>query len=72
MEHAAPQVGELVFYLPDKGYGYVRLAGTREEFHFRAKNLRYDNPRAGDLVRFVLKTTRQGYFADAIERANLG
>ena len=71
MDDNAPQLGELVFYLPDKGYGYVRLAGTREEFHFRAKNLRYDNPRAGDLVRFVLVTTRQGYFADVIERANL-
>ena len=72
MKDAAPQLGELIFYLPDKGYGYVRLAGTREEFHFRTKNLRYDQPRAGDLVRFVLKATKQGYFADGIERANLG
>jgi hypothetical protein len=33
------QLGIIIFYLPEKGYGYLRLDGTREEFHFRAKNV---------------------------------
>ena len=57
--------------MEDKQYGYVRLQGTREEFHFRARNLRYDDPRAGDPVRFRIKRTAQGYVADQVERANL-
>ena len=64
--------GTILFYLSDKNYGYVRVAGTREEFHFRAKNLRYDSPQAGDLVSFRIKRTGQGFVADRIERANLG
>ena len=63
--------GTIVFYLVDKKYGYLRLAGTREEFHFRGKNLRYDLPKAGDLVTFSIRRTSQGYVADDIRRAGL-
>ena len=58
--------GVIVFYLADKGYGYVRLADTREEFHFRATNVVGRLPRKGDRVRFVLRQGRQGYFADHV------
>lgn len=63
--------GIIVFYLPEKGYGYLRLAGTQEEFHFRAKNLKTVTVRAGDVVRFVLREGRQGYFADDISDARI-
>ena len=68
---SAPTYGTILFYLEDKQYGYVRLQGTREEFHFRYKNLRYEDPQAGDLVRFRIKRTAQGYVADRIEKAPL-
>ncbi|MBB4079726.1 cold shock CspA family protein [Lewinella aquimaris] len=62
-----PSPGIVVFYLPDKGYGYLRLAGTREEFHFRKRNLRSPSVKKGDLVRFLLREGPGGYYADAIE-----
>lgn len=57
--------GIIIFYLPEKGYGYLRVPDTREEFHFRKDNLQTP-VRAGDHVSFVLKQNRQGYFADQI------
>ncbi|TXF87746.1 hypothetical protein FUA23_17600 [Neolewinella aurantiaca] len=63
--------GIIVFYLPEKGYGYLRLLNTREEFHFREKNLLSAGIKAGDIVRFEMKESRQGYFADKVERSNL-
>lgn len=62
------QQGTVIFYLRDKGYGYIRLMGTREEFHFREKNLATDLINATDQVTFIVKEGRQGYFADAIKR----
>ena len=58
--------GVIVFYLADKGYGYLRLEDTREEFHFRAANVVGAVPRKGDRVRFVLRQGREGYYADAV------
>ena len=71
MEVQTAHTGRVIFYLPDKGYGYVRLEGTHEEFHFRTKNLRYTLPVADDLVTFTIRQTGQGYYADNISRANL-
>jgi cold shock CspA family protein len=65
------QTGTIIFYLPEKGYGYLRLLDTREDFHFRAKNLLADTISAGELVSFELKQGRQGYFADQIRRKGL-
>ena len=62
--------GVIIFYLPDKGYGYLRVPGTREEFYFRKENL-LQPVQAGDQVRFLLKQQRLGYFADQIEVLNL-
>lgn len=59
--------GVIVFYLADKGYGYLRLRDTQEEFHFRAKNTLSEGLKAGDMVKFQLKEGRQGYYADRVE-----
>lgn len=64
------QYGVIIFYLPEKGYGYLRVADTREEFHFQEKHLQQP-VRAGDRVRFALKQNRQGYFADQIVLLNI-
>ncbi|MEL7221173.1 MAG: hypothetical protein AAGJ93_07635 [Bacteroidota bacterium] len=58
--------GIIVFYLPAKGYGYLRIPDTREEFHFKSSSLS-QIVKAGDYVRFKLKQNKQGYFADEIE-----
>ncbi len=66
--HTSP--GIVLFYLPERGQGYLRLEGTREEFHFRRANLRTGPVKKGDRVRFVLREGRQGYYADAITAAD--
>lgn len=63
--------GIIIFYLPAKGYGYLRLADTHEEFHFRTKNVLTTTLRPGDRVTFTLRQSKQGYFADRIERSGL-
>jgi cold shock CspA family protein len=63
--------GVILFYLADKGYGYLRLAGTQEEFHFQTKNMLQPTLRKGDLVHFCLRQGRQGYYADEIGRAGI-
>ncbi|MFK8165436.1 MAG: hypothetical protein AB8H12_23520 [Lewinella sp.] len=63
--------GIIIFYLSDKGYGYLRLIGTKEEFHFRTKNMLVGDLTKGDLVRFKLKEGKQGYYADEITRHTL-
>lgn len=65
------QTGIILFYLVDKGYGYLRLHGTHEEFHFRAKNVLAPGLKKGDMVKFQLKQGRQGYFADEISLAGI-
>ena len=64
-------LGTVLYYLPEKGYGYLRLEGTREEFYFRQRNLTGPPVRKGDRVRFVLREGRQGYYADSVEVVGL-
>ncbi len=65
--------GRIIFYLPERGTGYLRLEGSREEFYFQRRHLRgVDTVKKGDLVRFVLREGRQGYYADEIEPAGVG
>lgn len=64
-------LGTIVFYLPDRGYGYLRLHDTREEFYFRRGNLRAAAVGKGDVVRFVLRQNRQGYYADEVTPAGI-
>ena len=63
--------GIIIFYLSEKGYGYLRLQDTREEFHFRTKNMLDKNLAKGDVVRFRLKESKQGYYADEISRSGM-
>ncbi|MEM9928730.1 MAG: hypothetical protein AAF840_02825 [Bacteroidota bacterium] len=63
--------GIILFYLPAKGYGYLRLQGTREEFYFRKANLLVAEVKKGDLVSFQLRSGRQGFFADQIAFSKL-
>ena len=65
---AAELIGIIQVYLPAKGYGYIRLPDTREEFFFKTKNLREPVAR-GDYVRFVLREGAQGWYADEITLA---
>ncbi|MGB3802033.1 MAG: cold shock domain-containing protein [Lewinella sp.] len=66
-----PAIGIVVFFLAEKGYGYLRLEGTREEFHFRSGNLTGRNPKRGDRVHFRLREGHQGYYADQVEIIHL-
>lgn len=61
--------GLVIFYDPEKGYGYLRLTGTREEFHFRRANLTDGPVKKGDAVTFLLREGKQGWFADGIKLA---
>ncbi len=65
------QTGIIVFYLPEKGYGYLRLLDTKEDFHFREENLLCGSVTAGELVSFELKQGRQGYFADKVRKSGM-
>ncbi|SEQ76657.1 hypothetical protein [Neolewinella agarilytica] len=65
------KLGRIIFYLESKGMGYLRLEGTREEFHFRGKNVMSGNLKKGDLVYFKLRDGKQGWFADEIRKAGL-
>lgn len=62
--------GIIIFHLVAKGYGYIRIPDTKEEFHFRTVSLS-QAVKAGDYVRFKLKQNKQGYFADEIEPLNI-
>ena len=65
----AELIGIIRVYLPEKGYGYIRLPDTHEEFFFKQQNLREAVSR-GDFVRFVLRHGAQGWYADEIYLAS--
>jgi len=54
-----------------KGYGYVRVPETREEFHFRKKALAQP-VKKGDQVEFEIKENKQGLFAVRIRKTSGG
>ncbi|MEM1328264.1 MAG: cold shock domain-containing protein [Bacteroidota bacterium] len=55
-------IGRIKYILPKKGFGYVRVPETREEFYFRASN-QEEELTANDVVQFEIKETRQGLIA---------
>lgn len=55
-------VGIVQFFLPQKGYGYIRVPESREEFYVHRKQLQQPIER-GMKVRFVIKENKQGAFA---------
>ncbi len=63
--------GTVTFFLPDKGYGYIRVPETREEF-FVAKKHTQDDLQKGDQVMFMIKENKQGQFATEVRRLPKG
>ncbi len=61
--------GIVQFFLVDKGYGYIRVPETREEFYVHRKQLKGPVQR-GDQVRFVVKENKQGAYAAEVERCS--
>lgn len=63
--------GTIVFFLPERGYGYLRLLGTHEEFYFRAEQLTAGPVRAGDPVTFRLAYRKRTFVAEAVTPSTL-
>lgn len=59
--------GIIQFYLKDRGFGYVRVPETGEEFHFMQKNL-LESVEDKDAVEFILKEKKNGYKVDQIKK----
>jgi len=55
-------VGIVQFFLADKGYGYIRVPESREEFFVHRKQLMQPVAR-GTKVRFIVRENKQGAFA---------
>ncbi|MEN0006046.1 MAG: hypothetical protein AAF798_17985 [Bacteroidota bacterium] len=57
--------GIIQFFIPAKGYGYVRVPETREEFHFTSKAL-VEVVEKGMPVTFDIMEDRHGLHATNI------
>ncbi len=57
--------GIVQFYLPTKGYGYIRDLETREEFHFNKKAL-LTAVKDKDQVTFSVGESKQGLYAKEV------
>jgi len=62
-------VGIIQFFIESKGFGYVRVPETREEFHVRRQHL-LTPVQKGDQVRFAIKENKRGMHAVAVEKIN--
>ena len=60
--------GIVQYYLPDKGYGYIRDTENREEFHFTKKNL-LEAIQSKDVVYFEVRENKYGLIATNIRKA---
>ena len=60
-------VGIVQFFLEQKGYGYIRVPETREEFYVHRRHLK-GPVKTGDQVRFVINEDQQGLYAAEVER----
>lgn len=58
--------GIIQFYLEKKGYGYIRVPETREEFYFTKKALTFPVEK-GQIVQFKISEDQQGLFATDIK-----
>ncbi len=61
------QTGIIQFYLKDRGFGYIRILETGEEYHFAEKNL-MEKIKDKDQVQFELKKTKHGFYAANIKK----
>ena len=59
--------GIVTFFLADKGYGYIRVPETREEFFVSGKQAQ-DQLQKGDRVTFIIKENKQGQFAAVVRK----
>ncbi len=60
-------VGIVQFFLERKGYGYIRVPETREEFYVQRRHLKAPVYK-GDKVRFVIREDKLGLYAAEVER----
>ena len=60
-------VGIVQFFLDKKGYGYIRVPETREEFYVHRRHLKAPVEQ-GDQVRFIVREDKQGLYAAEVER----
>jgi cold shock CspA family protein len=60
-------IGIVQFFLEQKGFGYIRVPETREEFYVHRRHLKAPVKR-GDKVRFVIQEDQQGMYAAEVER----
>lgn len=62
-------VGVVQFYIPQKGYGYIRVPESREEFYVSKRSIPPSiNLQKGDWVRFEIKKDQQGLKAIILEK----
>lgn len=54
--------GIVQFFLEKKGYGYIRVPDTREEFYVHRKHL-LEPVKKGDVVIFKIKEDKHGLYA---------
>lgn len=54
--------GIVQFFLEKKGYGYIRVPETREEFYVHRRHLS-EPVKKGDVVFFDIKENKQGLYA---------
>ena len=59
--------GIVQFFLPDKGYGYIRIPETREEIFVPRKELLHP-VRKGDAVQFELRENQFGLYAAQVKK----
>ena len=59
--------GIVQFYVTKKGYGYIRVPETREEFFIHKKHL-LSPIQKGDVVTFEIGEDKQGMFAKNVKR----
>lgn len=67
MAKITKQKGIVQFFLAEKGYGYIRVPATGEEFFVQRKHLRHSVQR-GDRVRFEILENKQGLYAVHVEK----
>lgn len=67
MNKEATQTGIIQFYLKKRGFGYIRIPETGEEYHFAEKNLT-EAIEDKDQVQFELKKTKHGFHAANIKK----
>ncbi len=57
--------GVVQFFLIEKGYGYIRVPETKEEFFVEQKHI-LEPIKKGDLVSFEIAENKQGLYATQV------